>query len=402
MSERAQFWRTIMSAVNTIKLGQFEFGLNAAQEARASQLHRESIIIDLVSQHAGGNIFAHYPRELQAEFHAMMATAGNGFAGYEEAVYWPYEMSKLGKSDLIREWYEASGLTCGTYGIDVHDGRDPSRDKSDADYMRYADLPWLRYVTTAAEIRQAKRDGVVAFYAQCQPVTPAPRDLKAFDTAYAKGLRSFMLTYNQMDNIGVGCTERVDAGLSMFGIDVVKHCNEIGMIVDVSHCGHLTTMDACRHSKRPVNANHTAARSVYTHARGKSNEALRAIADTGGVIGVVAAPPFLTGEASPTIEHMLDHIDYISNLVGWQHVALGTDWPLQAPDEVLIALGVALKSAGFRDEDRLDLTQRLAGFDDCRDLPNITRGLVKRGYSDEQIRGILGENALRVFTEVCG
>jgi membrane dipeptidase len=392
-----------MSPVNTGTPELFDFGLSTTQEARASRLHRESIVIDLLSQYAGGNIFAYYPQELQADFYATMAAAGTGLEALAEAVYWPYEMSKVGKSDLIWEWFQASGLTCGAYDIGVHDGRDPLWNKWEAVNGRYADLPWLRYVTTAAEIRQAKRDGVVAFYAHCQPVSPAPRALKPLDVAYAKGLRSFMLTYNLMDNIGVGCTERVDAGLSMFGVEVVKHCNEIGVIVDVSHCGQLTTMDACRHSTRPVNANHTAARSVYPHARGKSNEALRAIADTGGVIGVVAVPAFITSAARPTIEHMLDHVDYIANLIGWQHVAIGTDWPLQAPDDVLKAtFGANAKSLGFRDQDQLDVTKRLVGFDDCRDLPNITRGLVKRGYSDEQIRGILGENALRVFAEVCG
>jgi len=391
-----------MPAANSNMPGQFDFQLSAAQEARASKLHRESIIVDLLSQHAGGNIFAHYPKDLQANFHAKMAGA-TGFDGLAEACYWPYEMSKLGKSDLIRDWLQGSGLTCGTYGIDVHDGRDPLLNKQEALVFSYADLPWLRYVTTAAEIRQAKRDGVVAFYAHCQPVYPVPRDLKALDMAYAKGLRSFMLTYNLMDNIGVGCTERVDAGLSMFGIEVVKHCNEMGMMVDVSHCGHLTTLDACRYSKKPVNANHTAARSVSCHARGKSNEALRAIADTGGVIGVVALPIFLSREPTPTLEHMLDHIDYIANLVGWKHVAIGTDWPMQAPDEVLrMTLAAEAQNLGFREEDQLDITKRLVGFDDCRDLPNITRGLVKRGYRDEQIQGILGENALRVFAEVCG
>jgi len=322
-----------------------------------------------------------------------------------EANYWPYEMSKLGKSDLLQEWFQTAGLTCGTYGIEVHDGQNPGCRKWNALTARYADLPWLRYVTTAAEIRQAKRDGIVAFYAHAQGGYLAPCDLKWIDAAYAKGLRSFMLTYNVMDKIGVGCTERVDAGLSMFGVEVVKYCNEIGMIVDVSHCGHLTTLDACRHSKKPVNANHTAARSVYAHARGKSNEALRAIADTGGVIGVLGVPYFISGEASPTIDHMLDHIDYIAGLVGWQYVAIGTDWPLQAPDEVLVAtLGAKeySKQVGWREQDRRDVTQRLIGLDDCRDLPNITRGLVKRGYSDEQIRGIWGENALRVFAEVCG
>jgi membrane dipeptidase len=382
--------------------GTFDFHLSDAEEERAAKLHRESIVFDLLSQHAGGNIFAYYPPALQSDFKATME-AGAGLEGLVDVIYWPYEMSKLGKSDLIERWLLDAGLTCGTYSIDVHDGCDSLLKKWDAVVMRYADLPWLRYVTTAAEIRRAKVDGVVAFYAHCQPTTPVPRNLSLFDVAYGKGLRSFMLTYNQMDNIGVGCTERVDAGLSMFGIEVVRHCNDIGMMVDVSHCGHLTTLDACRHSKKPVNANHTSARSLSSHVRGKSNEALRAIADTGGVVGVVALPIFLSRERSPSIENMLDHIDYIANLIGWRHVAIGTDAPQQAPDDVLQKMfSPALKSIGFRDEDQLDVTKRLIGFDDCRDLPNITRGLVKRGYSDEQIQGILGENALRVFCESCG
>jgi membrane dipeptidase len=393
----------IVPAVNLPAPGEFDFHLSSTQEARAERLHRESIVVDLVSQGAGGNIFSHYPQLLQAEFNARMAAAGGGLDALGEAFFWPYEMSKLGKSHLLRDWLQGAGLSCGTYGIDVHDGSNPLLNKGDEITARYADLPWLRHVTTAAEIRQAKKDRILALYGHCQPISPVARDLKAFDRAYSKGLRSFMLTYNRMDNIGVGCTERVDAGLSTFGTEVVEHCNSIGIIVDVSHCGHLTTLDACRHSKKPVNANHTAARSLSSHARGKSNEALRAIADTGGVIGVVALPIFLSREHTPTIEHMLDHIDYISNLVGWRHVAIGTDSPLQAPDDILRRTFMpAAESIGFRKEDQLDITKRLIGFDDCRDLVNITRGLVSRGYDDEQIKGILGENALRVFAEVCG
>jgi len=384
-------------------VGKFDFHLSQAQEARAERLHQESVVVDLVSQGAGGNIFAHYPPDLQDEFNARMEAAGGGLDALGEAFFWPYEMSKSGKSHLLRDWLQGAGLNCGTYGVEVHDGTDPHMNKGDELTARYADLPWLRHVTTAAGIRQAKRDGVIALYGHCQPLAPLPRNLKAFDRAYSKGLRSFMLTYNQMNNLGVGCTERVDAGLSTFGVEVVEHCNQIGMIVDVSHCGHLTTLDACRHSKKPVNANHTSARSLSFHARGKSNEALRAIADTGGVIGVVTLPIFLTRDRNPTIEHMLDHIDYIANLVGWKHVAIGTDAPLQAPDEILKRTFMPVaKSIGFRKEDQLDITQRLIGFDDCRDLINITRGLVSRGYDDEQIKGIWGENALRVFAEVCG
>ena len=383
--------------------GSYDFGLTVAQEERAKRLHGESVIVDLVAQHAGGsNIFDHYPTELQAQL--RYRTEGmSAWEALTETEYWPYEMSKLDKSHLIRDWYLASGLTCGTYGIGVHDGHDPTCLKLDAVNAIFEQLPWLRCVTTAREIRQAKRDGLVALYAQWQPFVPAPRDLRALDVAYAKGLRSFMLTYNQMDNIGVGCTERVDAGLSMFGVSVVKHCNDIGMIVDVSHCGYQTTMDACRCSTKPVTANHTAAKALYSHARGKKDEALKAIADTGGIVGVVAVPAFLTSAANPSIQHMLDHIEYISDHIGWRHVCIGTDWPMQAPLDILgVTLKIEAQNIGFREEDRLDLTMRLDGFEDSRDLLNITRGLVGRGFEDEQIKGILGENALRVFEEICG
>jgi membrane dipeptidase len=377
--------------------------LSSAQEERARKLHTESIIIDLVAQHIGGsNIFKDFPPELRDDLEHRLASA-NGWDALIEAEYWPYQMSLKGRSNLIRDWYIESGLTCGTYGIGVHDGHDATCLKLEAANRVFANLPWLRCVTTASEIRKAKKDAVVALYAHWQPYIPAPRSLAPIDVAYSKGLRSFMLTYNQMDSIGVGCTERVDAGLSMFGLDVIRHCNDIGMMVDVSHCGQSTTMDACRHSKKPVNANHTSALALCGHARAKNDEALKAIADTGGVIGVLAVPAFITTDREPRLDHMLDHIEYIADLVGWQHVAIGTDWPMQAPLEVLrLSLEANAESIGFRDEDRLDMSAKLQGFDDGRDLPNITRGLVSRGYSDQEIKGILGENALRVFEAVCG
>ena len=384
----------------------FPFGLNPEQEARAESLHRESIIFDMLAQYAGSELFAHYPDELRTELDRRLAEKTSHAAMLTEAIYWPFELAARGKSDLIRDWLLSSGITCGVYSIEdaLEEAADPLSSQWDVRLVRYAQLPWLRYVTTAAEIREAKRDGVVAMYANFQPTTPLARNADSIEAAHRKGLRSLMLTYNRMDHVGVGCTERVDAGLSMFGVEVVDHCNELGIMVDVSHCGHLTTLDACRHSRKPVNANHTSARGVYAHARSKSDEELKAVAETGGIIGVVAVPHFLSNREHPSMEEMLDHIDYIVNLVGGQHVALGTDWPWPVPDRVLAtALGPAYSArVGFRPEDRIDRTKRLQGFRDCRDLRNITRGLVARGYVDDSIRGILGENALRVFEEVCG
>ena len=382
----------------------FDLGLTEAQEARAARLHTDSIVFDWLSQHVGGpNIFAAYPDALQAEFRALLDREGPGYRTYFKAMYWPYQMAYEGRSQLVRDWYFASGMTCGAYHLKVHDGEETPEE---AALARYGSMPWLRLITTAAEIRKAKADRVVALYANCQPTEPIPRNLKAIDCAYGKGLRSLMLTYNRMDHVGVGCTERVDAGLSMFGVDVVRRCEDLGIIVDTSHCGHLTTMDACKLARRPVNANHTCAKAVSAVARAKSDDALKAVAGTGGIIGVVAVPNFISTQPEPTVNHMLDHIEYIAGLVGWQHVSLGTDWPLQVTKEALIrSMGAYWAELGFRPGDRMEeaaATARTVGFEDYRELPNITRGMVARGFSDEQIGGILGENALRVFQEICG
>ncbi|MGH7858728.1 MAG: dipeptidase [Candidatus Binatia bacterium] len=172
---------------------------------------------------------------------------------------------------------------------------------------------------------------------------------------------------------------------------------------DTSHCGRKTTFDACEISDAPVIANHTSARGVYDHARGKSDAEIEAIASTGGLVGIVTVPCFLSPEPAPTVEAVLDHIDHVVKLVGPAHVGIGTDWPMQAPDSVLHAtLGAMVDEIGFRPEDRISVVDALAGFYDHRDMPNITRGLVKRGYSDEEIAMVLGQSFLRVVERVCG
>jgi membrane dipeptidase len=383
--------------------GRWPFGLSDEQEDRAARLHRDSIILDMVNQHPGGSkIFAEYDPELVK---AKLGEIQPGFHGLAQATFLPYELAIDGDSDLIREWWDQSGVTVGVF--DVMMGPPDVVEEIFELYNHYTErlrlLPWLRMVTTAAEIRQAKADGAIALCGYCQPTHGLSRDINDVDKAYGKGLRVLMLTYNRMDYVGMGCTERQDAGLSMYGVQVVERCNELGIIVDTSHCGRQTTLDACRLSTTPVFANHSCAQSVYEHARGKSDVELNAIADTGGVIGVVTVPFFLSPDPDSTIETMLDHIDHIANTVGWQHVGIGTDWPMQSPEDILEAtLGAMVGELGFRPEDDISVSHTLRGFTDYRDMPNLTRGLVARGYSDEQIQGILGDNFLRVFEDVCG
>ncbi|MBW2370031.1 MAG: membrane dipeptidase [Deltaproteobacteria bacterium] len=378
--------------------GGYDFGLTDAQENRSMHLHQKSLIIDMVCQHPGGaNIF----KEIDSADIDAAVMGKQGWERYAALFYLPYDLAISGKSLIIQKWWHQSGVTGCPIGI-----RPDAAMEGIFGEIRerlLGELSWTRQVLVAEDFKRAKKENTTAFFGYCQPVTPIPRDINTIDAAYHKGLRVLMLTYNSMDHTGAGCTERVDAGLSNYGVEVVKRCNELGIVVDTAHCGKQTTLDACLFSRTPVVATHTASSSVYLHARGKSDEELKAIADTGGVIGIVTVPFFLSPDPVPTIEHMLDHIDYVANLVGPLYVGIGTDWPLQVTHaEGEATLGGMLDELGFRSADNIRMDQTLKGFRDGRDFPNITRGLLKRGYSDDQIRGILGENFLRVFKEVCG
>jgi membrane dipeptidase len=319
---------------------------------------------------------------------------------YTAALLW----HKNARHRAFHACWTASGITAASHQILVGDA---ARLAGSAAFIEQltSSLPWLTLGLRAVDFTEAKRAGDRIYFLNCQPSARAPisHDLGLLREAHQRGLRMLMLTYNQRDHTGCGCTSAVDDGLTSFGREVVELLNDLGVIVDVAHCGPRTTLDACERSTAPVVASHTSASAVYRHDRGKSDEELDAIARTGGVVSVYAVPFFLSSRRDASIEMMLDHVDYIAKKIGWQHVGVGTDWPPAAPKEILErCLRPMAHDSGFREEHEIEATRNLIGFDDYRDFPNVTRGLVARGYSDEQAEGILGANFLRVFASVCG
>lgn len=384
--------------------GTFDFGLTPAQEARAAALHRASVVVDMVHQGAGSSKLFDLPAFADAKVRLTRAFE-DPLAFMAEAFTASYQVD-LGGGDILRRWWDQSGVTSGYLYVDV-----PSDDDVHAAALGRAGrkildaIPWLHLAERAGDIRRAKAKKSHALVGYCQPVRGLPPDIGALNQAYSNGLRVLMLTYNATDRVGSGCTAQDDEGLTRYGREVVAWCNSNGVIVDTSHCGPRTTLDACQCSRSPVVANHSCASAIFAHPRAKSDEALRAIAATGGLVGVVAVPFFLTARPDASIGDMLDHIDHIAGLVGPQHVAIGSDWPLTGPNE---GIGAnfdrrGLARLGFdQAAHRIQATRTLVGFGDYRDFPNITRGLVARGYGDGHVTGILGENFLRVFAAVCG
>lgn len=223
------------------------------------------------------------------------------------------------------------------------------------------------------------------------------------------GVRMMHLTYNRRNMIGDGCAEPANAGLSDFGRAAIAEMNRVGVIVDVAHSGWQTSLEAARASTKPMVASHSTCATLQAHYRAKPDEVIRAIADTGGYIGITAIPEFLgrTGD----IQALLDHLDYAVKIAGADHVAIGMDtsyvsahvaterpkWPkfpkARPPFSAFWRPCEAEANRNWKEERMLE---SLA----WTNWPLLTVGLVQRGYSDHDIQKIIGGNALRVARAV--
>jgi membrane dipeptidase len=258
-------------------------------------------------------------------------------------------------------------------------------------------------VLKAADIERAHAEGKRAIIFNFQNLDHIGSGIDLLEHFYQMGFRIMQLTYNSRNAIGCGCTEEEDGGLTDFGRSAVERLNELGVLVDLSHVGPQTSMDAALHSKAPVACTHTFARNVYDHDRGKTDELLKTVAERGGYIGILAVSGFLTDRDETTLDDMFDHLDYVVELVGLEHVGLGTDFfGYSLPDNLAAKIDELLGILGFRPEHRISFNKKVVGFEEYTRFPNIVSGLEKRGYSDEEIRKLAGQNFLNVFRQVVG
>ena len=250
---------------------------------------------------------------------------------------------------------------------------------------------------TARDIENCKKEGKVAIIAGSQDGSIIEANVDNVDSLFRLGYRVIQITYNRRNLIGDGCCERVDAGLSKFGIAVIERMNELGMVIDLSHVGPKTTMEAIEFSKAPVCFTHANAMALCDHFRNKSDEALKAVAERGGVIGlnVISSYSRTRPGVEPDIEDYYNMMDYVVDLVGADHVGIGTDIsPSWTPEEIEKFFEAYPELAGT--------DGHLPGLDSVIYFKDLTQGLLDRGYSQDNVRKILGGNWLRLFRTVWG
>jgi membrane dipeptidase len=261
---------------------------------------------------------------------------------------------------------------------------------------RHADVFVL--VDKAADLDRAKAQGKIAVISGVQNAEHfrTPDDVALF---HGIGQRCAQLTYNSQNLLASGSTERVDGGVSDFGARIIAQMEKTGMLVDVSHCGDRTTLDAIELAGGPIAITHSNCRALVDHPRLKTDEAIRKLAAKGGVMGITGVRMFVAAAEPTTIDQIVDHIDHVARLVGIEHVGIGSDADLygydKMPPDQYAQLKAAYKASyGFRD--RVDI----AGFDHPLKIYDLTEALLRRGYGEANIAAVLGGNFRRLLGQL--
>ncbi|WP_455388712.1 dipeptidase [Petrachloros mirabilis] len=263
-------------------------------------------------------------------------------------------------------------------------------------------------VHRADDVLTAKQSGKLGLILQFQGAVPIETNLDLVNLWKAAGVNVIQLAYNVRNQMANGITERVDEGLSKLGVELIKRLNEARVVVDCAHTGARSTLDACEFSNAPVVISHSNARGKYDIQRNAPDEAIKAVAKTGGLCGANMFTFFIGKDPRPTMDDYIGHIDYLVSLVGIDHVAIGPDYMAGqsgiAPDEVMVAAYKNLIASGAWDPENYPEPPYVypEGVELPTTLYNLTDGLLHRGYSKEDIGKIMGGNWMRVLKAVLG
>ena len=374
--------------------------------AYARKLHQRFCVVDSLSYTWGPFRAMDLPEALENEL-ARLSQSGEPIEEKIDGRILAY----LVADQEFRKAYEEAWQEAAVDGISVTVGSVAENSafalksliKDVALWNRLFDMfPFLQRAVRARSVEEAKSSGRRAVIFNTQNSSFLGGSLDPLELVYNLGVRIVQLTYNSMNLVGTGCTERVDAGLSHFGRQVVRELNKLNVLIDLSHCSRQTIFDTLVITTAPVALTHVSCNAVCPHARAKSDEEIKAVAESGGYIGILCVPAFVSSESRKSLRHVVDHIDHVVDLVGVNHVGIGTDWGARYPKVVAQKLNEESLAFGFRQEHKLDWCETLEGFRSWLDWPNITAELIRRGYTEEEVGKIIGGNFLRLLKNVLG
>ena len=265
-------------------------------------------------------------------------------------------------------------------------------------YLTYEEaLEKVKIVRTVQDIEDAKSDQQLGILLGLQDAECVAMDLPLLTILYELGLRATSLTYNERNSLGSGCDEDNDLGLTSFGRQVVMELDRLGILLDLTHVGEKTSLQAMEFTTKPPVFSHSNPKAMTPSKRCISDEQIRAAAQLGGVIGISVWSPMVYSKpgVQPTLTDFIDRMDYVRDLVGIDHVGIGSDIFAGKNPIMWRATTKRRYPQIVGDFDRHDI--HVAGLETHNDLRNIVYELDARGYSEEDIKKVLGGNLMRVI-----
>lgn len=257
-------------------------------------------------------------------------------------------------------------------------------------------------VFEAGDIERARDAGRVGIFLGAQNCSPIEDDIDMVEVMRRLGLLIMQLTYNNQSLLACGCYEAEDSGVTRFGRQVIREMNRVGMVIDMSHSGERSTLDAVDISERPVIISHANPSSFHPAKRNKSDRVLRAIAESDGLLGFSAYPFHLKNGPDCSLEDYCDMIARTADLMGIEHIGIGTDLCQAQPTSILewMRNGRWSKDMDYGEGSKADAgwPRPLAWLRDSRDFPNLVAGLRQRGFTDDEVARIMGRNWVELLT----
>lgn len=356
------------------------FEVTPEQEERAAKLHRESIVFDLHDH------VHRLPADMARDFEAYARSGriATGFAG----------IARSGMTGCFNGYGGSAGRRSSPQAWQFEDivwdiGM------RQADIYRHSDSVIIG--TCVADIYRAKESGRCAVFVNVENAGIIGNELDRIDVLYGLGARCLGLSYNLRNTIADGSNEKEDGGLSRFGERVVRRMNALGILMDFAHSSDRAILDVLEISDAPCCLSHSVPKAVNAHPKAKSDELLKRIAERGWVFGVQSVPNVTSNEKYQSIRDVADQIDHCVQVMGIDHVAIGTD--AMFGDHLGLHRCISKMMAHQHKELAGEYVEYL---ENPGEMPNITRILVARGYSDADIAKLLGMNVVRLLERTIG
>jgi membrane dipeptidase len=338
--------------------------LSKSQDDRAQALHGKSIVVSALDyQHVTDMLASN-------QYFAKMKKGGITAQGM--TVNWPEQ----GFQDAMKRVYEWNQVLAQN-----------SKD--------------ILHVLSVNDIKKAKEQKKVGVAYNFQSGSAIEYDVNFLSLFHKLGVNQSGLVYQRRNRIGDGCGERTNSGISKFGIEVIEEMNRLGILIDLVHAGEKTSLDAIEYSKDPVIFSHTNVRALCDFYYNATDKMIEAMAEKGGVICLAVVSQYLRNDGQikgSTISDYLDHVEYVIKLVGVDNVGIGLD--LFEGETMESALNSDKLFPDMFKHPYIQEKKHPIGMQSVAEVPNITKGLVARGYSDDEIMKVIGGNLLRVYGRV--